>query len=402
MVKKISYFDFEEDLEVIHNKIEELELDTSISDTDRASRLSQLKRSYAKRLSEIYSNLTDWQITQLARHPARPYTLDYIQAIFSDFTELHGDRMFADDASIVAGLAHLGKHAVAVIGHQKGRDTKERTKRNFGMTKPEGFRKALRIMKLAEKFGLPVITFVDTPGAYPGIDAEERNQAEAIGRSIFELTHLKVPVISVIIGEGGSGGALALAVADTVMILQYAVYSVISPEGCASILWKDAGKAPEAAESLSLTATKLFNLGLVDKIISEPLGGAHRDPALMALTLRKALADQLGALLTFSTDDLLARRSTRLSLYGKYLEEKGVISTQVVTNKPPEAPKEEAKPLKEEPVAPKEEKKVKPRKAAAKNAAPKKKASKATQVSAEKSTGKKRTGTRKAKKAEAS
>lgn len=402
MVKKISYFDFEEDLEVIHNKIEELELDTSISDTDRASRLSQLKRSYAKRLSEIYSNLTDWQITQLARHPARPYTLDYIQAIFSDFTELHGDRMFADDASIVAGLAHLGKHAVAVIGHQKGRDTKERTKRNFGMTKPEGFRKALRIMKLAERFGLPVITFVDTPGAYPGIDAEERNQAEAIGRSIFELTDLKVPVISVIIGEGGSGGALALAVADTVMILQYAVYSVISPEGCASILWKDAGKAPEAAESLSLTATKLFNLGLVDKIISEPLGGAHRDPALMALTLRKALADQLGALLTFSTDDLLARRSTRLSLYGKYLEEKGVISTQVVTNKTPEAPKEEAKPLKEEPVAPKEEKKVKPRKAAAKNAAPKKKASKATQVSAEKSTGKKRTGTRKAKKAEAS
>lgn len=402
MVKKISYFDFEEDLEVIHNKIEELELDTSISDTDRASRLSQLKRSYAKRLSEIYSNLTDWQITQLARHPARPYTLDYIQAIFSDFTELHGDRMFADDASIVAGLAHLGKHAVAVIGHQKGRDTKERTKRNFGMTKPEGFRKALRIMKLAEKFGLPVITFVDTPGAYPGIDAEERNQAEAIGRSIFELTHLRVPVISVIIGEGGSGGALALAVADTVMILQYAVYSVISPEGCASILWKDAGKAPEAAESLSLTATKLFNLGLVDKIISEPLGGAHRDPALMALTLRKALADQLGALLTFSTDDLLARRSTRLSLYGKYLEEKGVISTQVVTNKAPEAPKEEAKSLKEEPVAPKEEKKVKPRKAAAKKAAPKKKASKATQASAEKSTDKKRTGTRKAKKAEAS
>lgn len=402
MVKKISYFDFEEDLEVIHNKIEELELDTSVSDTDRASRLSQLKRSYAKRLSEIYSNLTDWQITQLARHPARPYTLDYIQAIFSDFTELHGDRMFADDASIVAGLAHLGKHAVAVIGHQKGRDTKERTKRNFGMTKPEGFRKALRIMKLAEKFGLPVITFVDTPGAYPGIDAEERNQAEAIGRSIFELTHLKVPVISVIIGEGGSGGALALAVADTVMILQYAVYSVISPEGCASILWKDAGKAPEAAESLSLTATKLFNLGLVDKIISEPLGGAHRDPALMALTLRKALADQLGALLTFSTDDLLARRSTRLSLYGKYLEEKGVISTQVVTNKAPEAPKEEAKSLKEEPVAPKEEKKVKPRKAAAKKAAPKKKASKATQASAEKSTGKNRTGTRKAKKAEAS
>ena len=399
MVKKISYFDFEEDLEVIHNKIEELELDTSVSDTDRASRLSQLKRSYAKRLSEIYSNLTDWQITQLARHPARPYTLDYIQAIFSDFTELHGDRMFADDASIVAGLAHLGKHAVAVIGHQKGRDTKERTKRNFGMTKPEGFRKALRVMKLAEKFGLPVITFVDTPGAYPGIDAEERNQAEAIGRSIFELTHLKVPVISVIIGEGGSGGALALAVADTVMILQYAVYSVISPEGCASILWKDAGKAPEAAESLSLTATKLFNLGLVDKIISEPLGGAHRDPALMALTLRKALADQLGALLTFSTDDLLARRSTRLSLYGKYLEEKGVISTQPVTQDAPQERKDVAQTLKEQSATPNVEKKpVKPRKVAVKKAALRKKAAKTTQAAAGKSADKKRTGTRKVKK----
>lgn len=399
MVKKISYFDFEEDLEVIHNKIEELELDTSISDTDRASRLSQLKRSYAKRLSEIYSNLRDWQITQLARHPARPYTLDYIQAIFSDFTELHGDRMFADDASIVAGLAHLGKHAVAVIGHQKGRDTKERTKRNFGMTKPEGFRKALRIMKLAEKFGLPVITFVDTPGAYPGIDAEERNQAEAIGRSIFELTHLKVPVISVIIGEGGSGGALALAVADTVMILQYAVYSVISPEGCASILWKDAGKAPEAAESLSLTAAKLFNLGLVDKIISEPLGGAHRDPALMALTLRKALADQLGALLTFSTEDLLARRSTRLALYGKYLEEKSVISTQPVTQDAPQERKDLAQTLKEQSATPNVEKKpVKPRKVAVKKAAPRKKAAKTTQAAAGKSADKKRTATRKVKK----
>ncbi len=399
MVKKISYFDFEEDLEVIHNKIEELELDTSVSDTDRASRLSQLKRSYAKRLSEIYSNLTDWQITQLARHPARPYTLDYIQAIFSDFTELHGDRMFADDASIVAGLAHLGKHAVAVIGHQKGRDTKERTKRNFGMTKPEGFRKALRVMKLAEKFGLPVITFVDTPGAYPGIDAEERNQAEAIGRSIFELTHLKVPVISVIIGEGGSGGALALAVADTVMILQYAVYSVISPEGCASILWKDASKAPEAAESLSLTAAKLFNLGLVDKIISEPLGGAHRDPALMALTLRKALADQLGALLTFSTEDLLARRSTRLALYGKYLEEKSVISTQPVTQDAPQERKDLAQTLKEQSATPNVEKKpVKPRKVAVKKAAPRKKAAKTTQAAAGKSADKKRTATRKVKK----
>ena len=201
MVKKISYFDFEEDLEVIHNKIEELELDTSVSDTDRASRLSQLKRSYAKRLSEIYSNLTDWQITQLARHPARPYTLDYIERFCTDFLEFHGDRRYADDLAIVGGFAKIDNIPVMVIGTQKGRNTKERTKRNFGMTKPEGFRKALRIMKLAEKFGLPVITFVDTPGAYPGIDAEERNQAEAIGRSIFELTHLKVPVISVIIGR---------------------------------------------------------------------------------------------------------------------------------------------------------------------------------------------------------
>ena len=396
MGKKISYFDFEEDLEVIHNKIEETELDTSMSEADRQTRLAQLKRSYAKRLSEIYSNLTDWQITQLARHPARPYTLDYIQAIFSDFTELHGDRMFADDASIVAGLAHLGKHAVAVIGHQKGRDTKERTKRNFGMTKPEGFRKALRVMKLAEKFGLPVITFVDTPGAYPGIDAEERNQAEAIGRSIFELTHLKVPVISVIIGEGGSGGALALAVADTVMMLQYAVYSVISPEGCASILWKDATKAPEAAESLSLTATKLFNLGLVDKIISEPLGGAHRDPSLMAMTLRKALVDQLTALLAFSTEDLLARRTTRLALYGKYIEKKSVIPTTISscevpadTAIPPAIDNEDTKPSQAK------KKTTKPRKV--KEATAKTKTKKAIEKPSEKPESKKRSSTRKAK-----
>lgn len=319
-MNKLTYFDFEEDLKVIHSQIESLEQDDTLSEKEKKRRCAQYERSYAKKLSEIYAHLTDWQIAQLARHPARPYTLDYIDAIFSDFTELHGDREFADDPSIVVGLAHLGKHAVAVIGHQKGRDTKERTKRNFGMAKPEGFRKALRVMKLAEKFGLPVITFVDTPGAYPGIGAEERNQAEAIGRSIYELSRLKVPVISVVIGEGGSGGALALAVADIVMILQYAVYSVISPEGCASILWKDAAKAPQAAESLSMTAPKLLKLGLVDKIISEPLGGAHRDPALMALTLKKALLDQLLALLSFSTDDLLKRRATRLSLYGKFRE----------------------------------------------------------------------------------
>ncbi len=317
-MNKFQYFDFEADLQSIHTEIETLEQDTTVSEAEKTDKIAKLEKAYAKRLSEIYSHLSDWQVTQIARHPARPYTLDYIHAIFTDFVELHGDREFADDASIVAGLAHLGKHSVAIIGHQKGRDTKERAKRNFGMAKPEGFRKAQRIMKLAEKFGLPLITFIDTPGAYPGMDAEERNQSEAIGRSIYELSQLKVPTISVVIGEGGSGGALALAVTDVVLILQYAIYSVISPEGCASILWKDASKAPLAAETLSLTAPKLIGLGLVDKIISEPLGGAHRDAKLMALTLKKALLDQLLTLITFPTEDLLARRAKRLSLFGQF------------------------------------------------------------------------------------
>lgn len=317
-MNKFHFFDFEADLQSIQGEIETLEQDTTTAESEKAEKIAKLEKNYTKRLSEIYSHLSDWQVTQIARHPARPYTLDYINAIFTDFVELHGDREFADDASIVAGLAHLGKHSVAIIGHQKGRDTKERAKRNFGMAKPEGFRKAQRIMKLAEKFGLPLITFIDTPGAYPGIDAEERNQSEAIGRSIYELSQLKVPTISVVIGEGGSGGALALAVTDVVLILQYAIYSVISPEGCASILWKDATKAPLAAETLSLTAPKLIHLGLVDKIVSEPLGGAHRDPKLMALTLKKALLDQLSALITFSTEDLLARRAKRLSLFGQF------------------------------------------------------------------------------------
>lgn len=317
-MNKFQYFDFEADLQSIHTEIETLEQDATVPEAEKADKIAKLEKNYAKRLSEIYSHLSDWQVTQIARHPARPYTLDYIHAIFTDFVELHGDREFADDASIVAGLAHLGKHSVAIIGHQKGRDTKERAKRNFGMAKPEGFRKAQRIMKLAEKFGLPLITFIDTPGAYPGMDAEERNQSEAIGRSIYELSQLKVPTISVVIGEGGSGGALALAVTDVVLILQYAIYSVISPEGCASILWKDASKAPLAAETLSLTAPKLIGLGLVDKIISEPLGGAHRDAKLMALTLKKALLDQLLTLITFPTEDLLARRAKRLSLFGQF------------------------------------------------------------------------------------
>lgn len=329
-MNKFQYFDFEADLQSIHTEIETLEQDTTVSEAEKTDKIAKLEKAYAKRLSEIYSHLSDWQVTQIARHPARPYTLDYIHAIFTDFVELHGDREFADDASIVAGLAHLGKHSVAVIGHQKGRDTKERAKRNFGMAKPEGFRKAQRIMKLAEKFGLPLITFIDTPGAYPGMDAEERNQSEAIGRTIYELSQLKVPTISVVIGEGGSGGALALAVTDVVLILQYAIYSVISPEGCASILWKDASKAPLAAETLSLTAPKLIGLGLVDKIISEPLGGAHRDAKLMALTLKKALLDQLLTLITFPTEDLLARRAKRLSLFGQFRVDTDKKATKVI------------------------------------------------------------------------
>ncbi len=412
-MNKFQYFDFEADLQSIHTEIEKLEQDTTVAESEKAEKIAKLEKNYAKRLSEIYSHLSDWQVTQLARHPARPYTLDYINAIFTDFVELHGDREFADDASIVAGLAHLGKHSVAIIGHQKGRDTKERARRNFGMAKPEGFRKAQRIMKLAEKFGLPLITFIDTPGAYPGMDAEERNQSEAIGRSIYELSQLKVPTISVVIGEGGSGGALALAVTDVVLILQYAIYSVISPEGCASILWKDASKAPLAAETLSLTAPKLIQLGLVDKIVSEPLGGAHRDAKLMALTLKKALLDQLLTLITFPTEDLLARRAKRLSLFGQFKIGKASLKEETkVKEKAPvqEEPLIETKPEvalpKEKEEAPQLENKVEKKalkpKAKKKADAPKKetKASKTTKAVKKKAPEKKAT-TKKVTKAKA-
>ncbi len=317
---KAVFLDFEKDLGEIHAKIEELEnkeLESGVSENEA---ISELKRKMRTRTAEIYADLTPWQTALVARHPNRPYTLDYIDAIFEDFHELHGDRTFADDQSIVGGLARLGEHAVMVIGHQKGRDTRERTRRNFGMTKPEGYRKALRLMKLAEKFSLPVFTFVDTPGAYPGIDAEERNQSEAIGRNIYELAKLRVPVISTIIGEGGSGGALAIAVCDALIMLQYSTYSVISPEGCASILWKSADKAPEAAQALALTSERLQQLGLVDKVISEPLGGAHRDPKLMASTLRKALVDQLSAFLSMDPETLVQRRLGRLMNYGRFEE----------------------------------------------------------------------------------
>ncbi|MCX7742141.1 MAG: acetyl-CoA carboxylase carboxyltransferase subunit alpha, partial [Tepidimonas sp.] len=272
MVKR-HFLDFEQPIAELEAKIDELRYVQNESAVDISEEIERLSQKSLQLTKDIYSKLTPWQVTKIARHSDRPYTLDYVREIFTHWTELHGDRHFADDASIVAGLARFNGQPCAVVGHQKGRDTKERALRNFGMTKPEGYRKALRVMKLAEKFRLPIFTFVDTPGAYPGIDAEERNQSEAIGRNIFEMAQLEVPIISTIIGEGGSGGALAIAVADQVLMLQYAVYSVISPEGCASILWKTADKAPEAAEALGITAHRLKALGLVDKIVNEPVGG---------------------------------------------------------------------------------------------------------------------------------
>ncbi|MEK0416967.1 MAG: hypothetical protein RI949_973, partial [Pseudomonadota bacterium] len=269
---------------------------------------------------DIYSNLSPWQVTQIARHPQRPYTLDYVNDIFTDFEELHGDRAFADDLSMVGGMARFNGQACMVVGHQKGRDTKERAARNFGMSRPEGYRKALRLMKLAEKFKLPVFTFVDTPGAYPGIDAEERGQSEAIGRNIFEMAQLEVPIITTIIGEGGSGGALAISVADQVLMLQFSVYSVISPEGCASILWKTAERAPDAAEALGITAHRLKALGLVDKIVSEPVGGAHRDPRAMAVSVKRALSDALRQVVDLKPKELLQRRHERLKSYGRFVD----------------------------------------------------------------------------------
>ncbi|MGA0015859.1 MAG: acetyl-CoA carboxylase carboxyltransferase subunit alpha, partial [Burkholderiaceae bacterium] len=268
-MSKKNFLDFEQPIAELDKKIEELRYVQDESAVDISDEIEQLSKKSEQLTKDIYAQLTPWQITRIARHPDRPYTLDYIGALFTHFTELHGDRHFADDLSIVGGLARLGGQACVVLGHQKGRDTKERGLRNFGMSKPEGYRKALRIMKLAEKFKLPVFTFVDTPGAYPGIDAEERGQSEAIGRNIFEMAQLEVPIVSTIIGEGGSGGALAIAVADSVLMMQYAVYSVISPEGCASILWKTAEKAETAAEALGITAARLKGLGLVDRVVTE-------------------------------------------------------------------------------------------------------------------------------------
>jgi acetyl-CoA carboxylase carboxyl transferase subunit alpha len=321
-VAKRNFLDFEQSIAELENKIEELRYVQNESAVDISDEIDQLSKKSQQLTKEVYANLTPWQVTKIARHPDRPYTLDYIQRIFTHFVELHGDRHFADDLSIVGGLARLNGQPCMVLGHQKGRDTKERGLRNFGMTKPEGYRKALRLMKLAEKFRLPVFTFVDTPGAYPGIDAEERGQSEAIGRNIFEMAQLETPIITTIIGEGGSGGALAISVADQVLMLGYSVYSVISPEGCASILWKTSEKASEAAEALGITAHRLKALGLVDKIVAEPLGGAHRDHAQMANLLKRALTEALRQVNDLKTPELLDRRYERLQSYGRFNESK--------------------------------------------------------------------------------
>ena len=314
------YLEFEQPIADLQAKIEELRLvgsDNSLNITEEITRLQEKSKSLTE---SIFGNLSSWQVAQMARHPQRPYTLDYIRHIFTDFEELHGDRHFADDAAIVGGIARLDGRAVMVIGHQKGRDVKEKVRRNFGMPKPEGYRKAMRLMKVAEKFGLPIFTFVDTPGAFPGIDAEERGQSEAIGHNLYVMAELKVPLIATIIGEGGSGGALAIAVGDSVLMLQYATYSVISPEGCASILWKTADRAADAAEALGLTAHRLKAIGLIDKIVNEPLGGAHRDPKQMAGLLKRALSDSLRQFQGMKTKDLLAARHEKLMAYGKFKE----------------------------------------------------------------------------------
>ena len=317
-MSKRHFLDFEQPVAELEAKIDELRYVQNESAVDISEEIDRLSKKSLLLTKDIYSSLTPWQVTQIARHPQRPYTLDYVAEVFTDFQELHGDRAFADDQSIVGGLARFNGQACMVLGHQKGRDTKERGLRNFGMSRPEGYRKALRLMKLAEKFGLPVFTFVDTPGAYPGIGAEERGQSEAIGRNIFEMAQLEVPIIVTIIGEGGSGGALAISVGDQLLMLQYSIYSVISPEGCASILWKTAERAADAAEQLGITAHRLKALGLVDKIVNEPVGGAHRDTKQMAAFLKRALNDALRQVSDLPVRELLQRRYERLQSYGRF------------------------------------------------------------------------------------
>jgi len=318
---KPTFLDFEQPIAELENKIEELRFVQDDSVLDISEEIARLQKKSLELTKTLYAKLSPSQISQVARHPQRPYTLDYLRSIFTDFEELHGDRAFADDPAIVGGLARLNGQPVMVIGHQKGRDTKEKIYRNFGMPRPEGYRKALRLMKLAEKFGLPIITFVDTPGAYPGIGAEERGQSEAIGRNLYEMARLRVPIICTIIGEGGSGGALAIAVGDQVNMLQYSTYSVISPEGCASILWKTAERASEAAEALGITAGRLKALGLIDRVINEPAGGAHRDHAQMMNGMKRMLQEQLKDFANRPIDALLKERFERLMSYGRFKED---------------------------------------------------------------------------------
>lgn len=317
---KTTFLEFEQPIADLETKIEELRYVQDDSALDISEEIEKLQKKSQGLTKDIYAKLTAWQIAQVARHPQRPYTLDYISGLFTDFEEMHGDRSYADDPAIVGGLARFGGQTVVVIGHQKGRDTKEKIYRNFGMPRPEGYRKALRLMKLAEKFGVPVFTFIDTPGAYPGVGAEERGQSEAIGRNLYAMAALRVPVICTVIGEGGSGGALAIAVGDLTLMLQYSTYSVISPEGCASILWKSADRASDAAETLGITATRLKSLGLVDKVVSEPLGGAHRDPEAMMQLLKKALQEGWRQVRDAPADKLIDARFDRLMGYGQFKE----------------------------------------------------------------------------------
>ena len=322
----VSFLDFEQPIAELEAKIEELKHVTSDSEVNIQDEIGRLQAKSRQLTMNIFANLTPWQITQLARHPHRPYTLDYVDpasskfAISSEFYELHGDRMYADDGAIVGGLARVEERALMVIGHQKGRDTKERVRRNYGMPKPEGYRKALRLMRLAERFGLPLVTLIDTQGAYPGVGAEERGQSEAIARNLFEMSVLRIPIVTVVTGEGGSGGALGIGVCDRLLMLQYSTYSVISPEGCASILWKSQDKKEVAADSLNLTADRLQKLGLVDEIIEEPLGGAHRDPAASAANLKSALIRHLDELAAIPTEQLRAARAAKIASFGVFAD----------------------------------------------------------------------------------
>ena len=315
-----NFLDFEQPLAELEAKIEELRHASHGQAFNIDEEVARLREKLKVKTAEIFRNLNSWQITQLSRHPARPYTLDYIGVICDEFQELAGDRAFADDAAIVGGLGRINGRPVMIIGHQKGRDTKTKVRRNFGMPRPEGYRKALRLMKMAERFGLPLLTFIDTTGAYPGVGAEERGQSEAIARNLLEMADLKTPIVCTVIGEGGSGGALAIGVGDRVNMLQYSTYSVISPEGCASILWKSQDKARDAAEALGMTAPRLHELGLVDKVIREPLGGAHRNPRSMAVRLKAVLMNQLDELEAIAEPDLLEQRYRRLRSYGAYAE----------------------------------------------------------------------------------